>query len=82
MATRTIHLCVDIRGMIRNLPSGDWDGCCRENGRVLTRDEMFTRLCDALAEGKKVLPAGDECEGFSYETGCPGHPHKEEQGDE
>lgn len=24
-------------------------------------------------EGKRVVPMSDECEGFSFETGCPGH---------
>lgn len=37
-------------------------------------DEGRAYLKQCLAEGKKVLPIGDPCEGFSYETGCPGHP--------
>jgi hypothetical protein len=23
--------------------------------------------------GRRVLPMSDECEGFDYQTGCPGH---------
>lgn len=30
------------------------------------------------AKGRRVLPMGDdECEGFDYQTGCPGHPIEE-----
>jgi hypothetical protein len=35
-----------------------------------------------LAQGKRVLPMGQACDGFSYLTGCPGHPvaETEEEG--
>jgi hypothetical protein len=36
-------------------------------------DEAKRELLNQLAMGRKVLPIGD-CDNFSYETGCPGHP--------
>jgi hypothetical protein len=68
-----LHCCIDIRGMLK------WSkpklrGAFRDaSGRPLTADEVREHLFDCLAEGKKVLPLGEECEGFSYQTGCPGH---------
>jgi hypothetical protein len=36
-------------------------------------DEAWNALADELAKGHRVIPVGDACEGFSYQTGCPGH---------
>lgn len=44
-----------------------------DDGRTLTPTEVKMEFLQALSEGKKVIPAGPICEGFSYETGCPGH---------
>ena len=41
-------------------------------GRMLTSDEARRVLLQHLSEGRKFLPTGD-CEGFDYQTGCPGH---------
>jgi hypothetical protein len=68
------HMCVDIEGVMR------WpDGHLR---RLFSEDDgskksgKFVRdwLKLQLHQGKRVLPMGKECEGFSYQTGCPGHP--------
>ena len=68
--SRTMHVSLDIQGAILNRHfAGFTDG----NGRELTRGEAERALLDRLSRGEKFLPMG-ECEGFSHETGCPGHP--------
>lgn len=70
---KTTHLCVDIRGLLlRN--DRELRGVIRDDsGTNLPPVAAREWLLDRLAEGKKVLPTTDECEGFSYQTGCPGH---------
>lgn len=73
--TRTIHICLDVRGCIHN---GEWrrslvGSCTDDGGRKLTAREILDALLDHVAQGHKVIPFGKPCEGFSYETGCPGH---------
>jgi hypothetical protein len=73
--SRHIHLSMDIRGAIQ----GDgWRALTAKDGRRLTKADAIGWLMDQLVEGKRVLPMGP-CEGFSYQTGCPGH---EEPSDE
>jgi hypothetical protein len=66
-------MCLDIRGALR-WPKRRLRGLVRdtETGRYASADEAREWLMDRLVEGKRVLPMC-ECEGFSYETGCPGH---------
>lgn len=75
---RTIHICVSISGSLRRTNKELAGMMDDENGRPLTGREVRDQLRYAQAMGKKVLPVGDPCEGFSYETGCPGHPVEEE----
>ena len=65
-------MCVDIRGMLRR-PDRELRGCTDDDGRKLTPRQVREALMDELAKGRKVLPFGPICEGFSFETGCPGH---------
>jgi hypothetical protein len=64
---------MSVRGAIRN---GEWRGSlvgsCRENGRILTADEILDRLCDALAAGEEMLPFQD-CDNWDPKNGCMGH---------
>lgn len=65
--SRVLHMVLDVRGAIhvpRCFPG------LIPGRRVADRREW---LLDRLAEGKRFLPLGDGCDGFSYETGCPGH---------
>lgn len=72
--TRTFHVCQDVRGAILNFKAREWRNCVTdETGRTLTPAEVKNWFMDQLAEGKKVVPFGQPCEGFSFETGCPGH---------
>lgn len=63
---------MDVRGALRNVR--DLVGSVKnDQGRKLNRDEIFEWLCDELAKGRAVIPFGKPCEGFDYQTGCPGH---------
>jgi hypothetical protein len=73
--SRHIHLCLDIRGAIQGTA---WKCLSRKDGRPIKKAEAIEYLMDRLAEGKKVLPMGGPCEGFSHETGCPGHDEVDE----
>jgi len=76
---RTVHMWVDISGVLR-WPDKKLSGMFQDEfgnnqpGRVVRE---YLRI--QLAHGKKVLPIG-ECEGFSFETGCPGHFVTDEKG--
>ena len=70
---KTYHLCIDIEGVL------GWHD--EDLTRLFVDDDGFKRppsyirgwLKLQLAQGKKVLPFGKPCEGFSYDTGCLGH---------
>jgi len=66
-----IHLCQDIEGAILNWSAKTWCAVGKYNN--MTAREVKRMFIQYLREGKKVLPISGECEGFSYETGCPGH---------
>ena len=74
--SQTIHMCIDVRGVLRNFKAREWRRCCTDpkTGQVMTPDEVKDYFLDCLAKGYRVVPMGEKCEGFSYETGCPGHP--------
>jgi hypothetical protein len=69
---RTMHVQLDIEGALRN--ADQWKGCIKVDGIVLKRTAQVRKfLQEQLALGRKVLPCSDECVGFDYITGCPGH---------
>jgi len=72
---RTIHCCLDIRGALR-WPLRRLRGMFRIDGRACSGAQAREILLDHLSQGRRVLPMGEPCEGFSYETGCPGHQEK------
>ena len=68
-------MCLDVRGALRNWSDRLMRGVFRDDdGRVLSSAEAREFLFDQVALGRKVIPTGPICEGFSYDTGCPGHP--------
>jgi hypothetical protein len=74
---KVVHMCIDIRGVL-NWPKKNLRGLFKKSdGKSCTSQEARDYLMDRLSEGKKVIPFGAPCEGFSYETGCPGHPVEE-----
>lgn len=70
------HMCQSVRGALRN-----WNKRMLSKifvheytGKPMSADEVKDVLLDELSKGHEVLPFGKPCEGFSYKTGCPGHP--------
>lgn len=72
----SFHAALDIRDALRQ-DKRAMAGAFRDaSGQVLTPDEARDFLFDCLVKGWRVLPMTPvPCDGFSYETGCPGHPH-------
>ena len=74
------HMSVDITGMLRNYGKKSMRGLIKEDNGAEWTDAMVRKyLQECIDKGWKLLPLGKECEGYSHETGCPGHPVKEEQ---
>lgn len=72
---KRIHMCLDIRGALRWGKTRLRGLFTDDTGRPLSAEEAQEHLYDCLAKGWRVLPlTGTPCNGFSYETGCPGHP--------
>lgn len=76
--TRRIHISLDVAGALKNWRRHEWEGVAMdpETGRRLTANEFQDWLLEQLAKGVRMIPfqsKGDPCEGFSPETGCPGH---------
>ena len=72
----THHMCVDIEGVLR-WPDKDLrrlftTECTHEKSGKVVRDWLKLQLL----QGKRVLPMGEKCEGWSDVDGCPGHPRK------
>lgn len=61
---RTIHCCLDIRGALR-WPLRRLRGMFRIDGRACSGAEAREILFDHLSQGRRVLPMGEPCEGFS-----------------
>jgi len=73
---RTIHVSVNVRGALLAPLSEQrrvYDTLTTEGRPCASVEEYRGVLADLLADGIKRLPMGQPCEGFSYETGCPGH---------
>lgn len=73
---KVIHCCIDIRGVLRWGDAG-LRGMFMKDGRKMKGAEVREYLLDQLEAGRKMLPMGEPCEGFSFATGCPGHIHHE-----
>jgi len=71
------HMCVDIRGAI-NWPNSRLKSLFCDAGKPVSAEAAREHLLDQLQMGRKVIPFGKPCEGFSYESGCPGHIKKSE----
>jgi hypothetical protein len=79
VSSRTVHLCVNIEGLLKRRNLKGW--VTDDNDRELSDAKSRAWLREQLAMGRRVLPFAKECEGFSYQTGCPGHEKPELQGD-
>lgn len=68
------HCCLEVSGALKSTRRLKAQLFRDENGRRLSADEAHDVLCEHLLAGHVVIPIGKPCEGFSYITGCPGHP--------
>jgi hypothetical protein len=76
--TRTVHMCMCIDGMLR-WPDKDLKGLLVDDkGNPQLPRVVRDWLKIEKLKGRRVIPFGKACEGFSYETGCPGHPVTDE----
>jgi len=68
------HMCVDIRGAIKQIPQNSRKNAwiTKDDGSAVTNNQAIEMLLDELANGKRVIPAGN-CDNFDYQTGCKGH---------
>jgi hypothetical protein len=71
------HICQSVSGALKNWSKKEWENMANHNG--MTVDAVKERFRIYEFEGKNVIPLHQECEGFSYKDGCPGH---ESAGDE
>ena len=72
--TKIYHLQLDIRGCLLNWKDRNFVGVFRaDDSRVLSPREAKAELLDHLAQGHRLYPCSSECEGFDWQTGCPGH---------
>lgn len=74
MSRTIVHLSLDIQGFLMNhTRKSDYARMFKhDDGRPMSATEAKTELLNQLSMGRKLLPCG-KCDGFSYETGCPGH---------
>lgn len=70
---RTFHMCVDIEGVLRYSDAKLSKFFVEDDGSHRSGQCVRDWLRLQLAQGKRVLPVGSACVGFSYLTGCPGH---------
>ncbi len=74
----TFHVCQSIAGPLANWGHGQWldatSYMTRADGSRYSVDELRAAFVEELRQGHEVIPIGEPCEGFSYKTGCPGHP--------
>lgn len=68
------HMCVDIEGVMRRSDKELGQFFKGDDGEPQRGSVVRDWLKLQLAQGKRVLPMGKKCEGWSDETGCPGHP--------
>lgn len=81
MGRSIVHMCINVRGVLKNWKSSEWRDCVtdRTTGRTLKPEEVHDGFLDELAQGHEVIPFGEPCKGFDYAGGgCPGHPVAEE----
>ena len=76
--TKLYHMSLDLRGALHNWSDREFRGLLKHNdGRTMTVREAKDALLDEIAKGHKLIPC-TPCDGFDYQTGCPGHEQPED----
>ena len=76
---RTIHMAVDIAGVL-TWPLAELSAIFLDDtGKHRPGAEVRAWLEAEWDAGKRKLPIGKACEGWSDSTGCPGHQQQEEE---
>lgn len=66
------HMTINIEGALRNKKI--LNCFTDDNEKPMHPADVRKYLKQCLKEGKRVIPlSGEPCEGFDYQTGCPGH---------
>lgn len=73
MKPTIIHNCLDVAGCLRRSTRELTGLFKRHSGAPVTGYQARQYLLAQQAKGVRVLPVGEPCAGFSYQTGCPGH---------
>jgi hypothetical protein len=76
VAETIIHVSLSVRGALKWPPAKlreatEW--ITKPDGSRFTPAELRDALLDELAQGHEVIPMAENCEGFDFKTGCPGH---------
>lgn len=66
-------MSLSLEGLLRNMKGKKIRVFNDENGNEVSDKEARIYIDECLAKGWKVIPMSDNCEGFNYQTGCPGH---------
>jgi len=69
----TFHIAVSVAGSLRQTDSELAGLVTLDDGTEATGHQARQWLRIQQMKGRKLLPVGEPCEGWSYETGCPGH---------
>lgn len=73
--SRILHMALDIEGFLSNstYPRDFQRMFKHDDGRSMTPQEARAELFRQIRMGRRLLPMTTACEGFDYDTGCPGH---------
>ena len=70
---KTFHMCLDVRGALKNWKKKQFVGLFKIDGRPSTAGESIDMLHGELLKGHVVIPFG-KCDNFDYSGGgCQGH---------
>lgn len=68
------HTCLSIEGCLNYHKRKKINYFQDENGNTISDQKARIYLAECQNKGWKVIPMGEECEGFDYfGKGCPGH---------
>lgn len=73
--SRLTHVHISVVGALANVAMHDevYDTLCIHGKHCGSPEEYRQALRELLDNNILAMPVGSPCEGFSYQTGCPGH---------